>query len=273
MTPSKPLVAKPGNNAQAILRDQSQGESMALQAPTKTGFEKWQDSLNKAVGDPTWDAYDCEIRMAVAEFNSHLMGTGGYRQLDWTLVKAMLWTETGATSTEWLSKPMQIGVSGDPGLRALLSGAEGGELILPPSWQWRLKVGTVRTIAAHNIRAGIGYLLMRLANFEYKSILSADVKTIHQVTIKPGDSLERIAKSQGSTTEILRALNPTAAVLRPGQVLKYQNGAVQRVITSWRPITTAIIAQRYNGGGDPNYAKKLDYALSLIRKGKETVCK
>lgn len=246
---------------------------MALQAPIRTGFEKWQDTLNKAVDDPAWNAYDCEIRMAVGEFNSHLTGTAGYRQLDWQLIKAMLWTETGAASGEWKSKPMQIGVPGDPGLRAFLSGTEGGELILPPIWQSRLTVGTVRTIPAHNIRAGIGYLLMRLANFEYKSMLSTDVKTIYEVTINPGDSLERIAKSQGSTTEILRSLNPTSGALRPGQVLKYQKGAVQRVITSWRPITAAIIAQRYNGGGDVNYARKLDYALSLIRKGKEMVCK
>ena len=246
---------------------------MALQAPTRTGFEKWQDSLNNAVADPAWSAYDCEIGMAVGEFNRHLAGTPGYRQLDWQLIKAMLWTETGAASPEWKTKPMQIGVPGDPGLRSLLFGAEGGELILPPIWQRRLTVGTVRAIPAHNIRCGIGYLLMRLANFEHKSTLSPDVKSIHQVTIKPGDSLERIARSNGSTTDILRALNPSAVALRPGQVLKYQKGGVQRVITSWRPITTAIIAQRYNGGGDPNYAKKLDYALSLIRNGKETVCK
>ena len=30
-------------------------------------------------------------------------------------------------------------------------------------------------------------------------------------------------------------------------------------------MSTALIAQRYNGGRDPNYGKKLDYALTLVR--------
>lgn len=195
---------------------------MATQAPAKTAFEKWQDGLNKAVGDAKWSAYDCEIQMALGEFNRHLNSTAGYRQLDWQLIKAMLWTETGAANAEWKTKPMQIGVSGDPGLTSFLSEKEGGDLILPTLWQGRLTVGTVRSVPAHNIRAGIGYLLMRMANFEYKSVLADDTKTIHEVTIKPGDSLARIAMVHGSTPEILRTLNPTTAVLRPGQVMKYQ---------------------------------------------------
>ncbi|MFT8656341.1 MAG: hypothetical protein ABF785_06550 [Acetobacter papayae] len=47
---------------------------------------------------------------------------------------------------------------------------------------------------------------------------------------------------------------------------------MKRFIASWRRISTALIAQRYNGGGDINYAKKLDYARSLIRKGKVALC-
>ncbi|WP_406805837.1 lysozyme inhibitor LprI family protein [Burkholderia semiarida] len=42
---------------------------MAVQAPSKTGFEKWQDGIDKAVGDTRWDSWDCEIRMAVDEYN------------------------------------------------------------------------------------------------------------------------------------------------------------------------------------------------------------
>ena len=88
-----------------------------------------------------------------------------------------------------------------------------------------------------------------------------------------GDSFAKIAKASGTTVESLRKLNPsTADLLRPGRVLKYQKASIERVITGWRVISTSTIAQRYNGGGDPNYAKKLEYALSLIRKAKEAAC-
>lgn len=239
---------------------------MTTHAPIKTPFEKWQDGLDKAVGDSRWNSYDDELKTAVSEFNQHLRSTTGYRQLDWLLIKAMLWTESGAASSQWATKPMQIGVPGDPGLASFLSDREGGELIMPPRWQGRLTIGTVRSMPTHNIRAGIGYLLMRMANFEFQSVLAADTDAILEVAIKPGDSLATIAKAQGSTPEIMKKLNPTSAMLRPGQILRFQKGSVQRVITGWRQITTNQIARRYNGGRDPRYANKLDYALSLLRK-------
>ncbi|WP_199897854.1 hypothetical protein [Acetobacter papayae] len=40
---------------------------MAVQALPKTGFELWQDGINKAVGDAKWNAWDCEIQVAVNE--------------------------------------------------------------------------------------------------------------------------------------------------------------------------------------------------------------
>lgn len=244
---------------------------MTTASKPKTGFEKWQDGLNKTVGDSKWNTWDCEIQMAVNEYNRHLAGTAGYRSLDWQLIKAMTWTETGAEHTEWKAKPMQIGVAGDPGLTSFLSGKEGGDFILPPAWKGGLTVGSVSAIPTHNIRAGIGYLLMRMANFDHRSVPAADTK-VFEVAVKPGDSLDKIAKAHGSTIELLRKLNPTVNVLRPGQVLKFQKASIQRVITSWRHISPTLIAQRYNGGGDPSYAKKLDYALSLIRKGKAAIC-
>jgi hypothetical protein len=209
--------------------------------------------------------------MAVDEYNRHLSGIAGYRPLDWQLIKAMLWVESGAADSEWNSKPMRIGVSGDPGLASLLSGNEGGDLILPPAWKGQLTMGSVRSMPAHNIRAGIGYLLMKTAHYEYRSVSNADVK-IYEVIVKPGDSLDKIAKAQASTVDALRKLNPTATVLRPGQALKYQKASVQRVITSWRQISTTLIAQRYNGGGDFNYAAKLDYALKAMQKRTGAIC-
>jgi len=244
---------------------------MAIQTPTRTGFKRWQDGINKAVSDVRWDSLDCEIRMTVSEYNHHLSGTAGYIPLDWQFIKAMVWVETGANHPQWNLRPMQIGVEGDPGLTSLLSGNEGGDLILPPVWKGRLTTTLVRTTPAYNICAGIGYLLMRMAKFEYRSVPSADSQ-IYEIAVKPGDSLGKIAKVQGTTIDTLKKLNPAVAVLHPGQTLKYRKASVQKVITSWRHISTTSIAQRYNGGGDPNYAEKLDYALSLVREGKAALC-
>jgi hypothetical protein len=240
-------------------------------ASPKTGFEKWRDALSMAVKDEKWNAWDCEIQKAVNEYNHHLSGTAGYIPLDWQVIKAMLWVETGANHPEWNIKPMQIGVEGDPGLRSFLFSDEGGDMILPPSLKGVLTMGSSRAVPEYNIRAGIGYLLMRLANFEYLTVLDSDDK-IYELTVEAGDSLDRIAKTHESTIGILRTLNPTANVLRPGQFLKYRKASVQRVITSWRYTTTTLIAQRYNVGGDPNYAKKLDHALTLVREKAVALC-
>ncbi|MBC8730865.1 hypothetical protein F6X39_21880 [Paraburkholderia sp. UCT2] len=50
---------------------------MAMQAPTRTGFERWQDGISKAVSDAKWNSWDCEIQMAVHEYNRHLRGSSG----------------------------------------------------------------------------------------------------------------------------------------------------------------------------------------------------
>lgn len=236
-----------------------------------SGFEKWQEGLRNSSGDAKWDMYDCDVQSAVNEFNRHLSSTSGYSSLDWQLIKAMLWTESGAAHSEWHIKPMQIGVEGDPGMSSLLASDEGGAIILPPGLVGRMSSGTIRSNPAHNIRAGIGYLLMRMANFDHQSVREPGSR-VEEVKVGPGDSLDRIAKNTRSTLEIVRELNPGANVLRVGQVIKTQRGEVKMVITSWRPITTSTIAVRYNGGGDRNYARKLDFALGLIRNGRNAAC-
>lgn len=243
---------------------------MTALTPPKTGFEKWQDGLKKAVGDAKWNVWDCEIQMAVNEYNRHLSGIAGYRPLDWLLIKAMIWVETGAESKMWGSNPIQIGNPGDPGLKSLLAGNEGGDLIIPSAWKNRLTLSSATTIPAHNIRAGIGYLLMRMANYSIQSVPDTD-NTIHEVKVQTGDSIAKIAKANGSTIEIMQRLNPAAHVLKPGQVLKFQKASLKKVIVSWKVISTTSIATTYNAG-DKHYAKKLDYALALIRKEKVATC-
>lgn len=166
--------------------------------PSKSGFEKWRDGLSAAVSDEKWNTWDCEIQQAVSEYNDHLSKSAGYWRLDWMIIKAMGWVETGANHPEWVSKPMQIGVAGDPGLGSFLSGDEGGDLILPPILEGRLSMGAARGIPEYNIRAGIGYLLMRMAYFDYQSASHGD-STLYEVIVNGGDSFEKIARAQGTT--------------------------------------------------------------------------
>ncbi|WP_341892485.1 LysM domain-containing protein [Variovorax sp. YR752] len=244
------------------------GVVVATQAAPKSGFDKWKEGILRAPGDPKWDIWDREIRTAVSEFNQHLATTTGYVPLDWRVVKAMVWVESGAGNPQWLIKPMQIGVVGDAGMDALLSGNEGGDLILPPIWKERLTVLSVRTVPSHNIRAGIGYLLMKAAYYEHRSVSPAG-SSVFEVTVQPGDSLDKIARANGSTTEVMTRLNPTAGTLRVGQVLKCQKAVLQRVIVGWRPMTPALLVGRYNGGGDATYRTKINTTLSLVLSGRE----
>ncbi len=127
------------------------------------------------------------------------------------------------------------------------------------------------TVPAYNIRAAIGYLLMRLANFSMQSVPDPDRRT-YEISVKTGDSLDKIARQQGSTIDTLRALNPGIGTLRPGQVLKYRKAAIRKVIIGWQPMTTAHVGRLYNTKAPDTYAKKLDYALATIQQRKEPVC-
>jgi hypothetical protein len=231
----------------------------------KTGYEKWQETIDQAKSDPRWHAYDPEIMLAVSEFNRHLSGMKGHFPLDWQLIKAMIWTESGGPdSRAWNSRPMQIGNPGDPGLAALLSGKEGGEIIMPPGLKSRLNTANA-DMPAFNIRAGIAYLLMRSASYGFVEVLDNADPRVYEYKVQVGDSLDRIARTQGTTIGVLRKLNPSAAVLMPGQSIRYQKASIQKVVTRWQPITTMLIAQKYNSDlGDPNYARKLDYCLSVM---------
>jgi hypothetical protein len=238
---------------------------MADPVKPKTGYEKWQEMIDQAKSDPRWRAYDSEIILAVSEFNAHLSSMKGYFPLDWRLIKAVIWTESGGPdSRAWNSRPMQIGNPGDPGLAALLSGKEGGEIIMPPQLKGRLNMGNAG-IPPFNIRAGIAYLLMRCASYGFVQVMDARDSKVYEYTVQAGDSLDKIARRQGTTLEVLRKLNPAAAVVRPGQSIRYQKASIQKIVTRWQPITTGLIAQKYNTNlGDPNYAKKLDYCLSVM---------
>lgn len=228
-----------------------------------TGFEKWQQTINAALSDASWDQYDRSIQQIVNEFNVHLAKTTGYRPLMWTFIKAMIWTETGGPSRPaWKTIPMQIGNPHDPGLLALLNGREGGELIIPQNYKNSLSALTAIASPEMNIVAGVGYLLMRAAH--YGSVTETKGAVLTYAAL-PGDSFAKIAHTHESTVDVLRKLNPGVSVIHPKQLLKIQKASSEKTIAGWEVITTTFIASKYNVG-DANYAAKLDYCLKVIAK-------
>lgn len=116
-----------------------------------------------------------------------------------------------------------------------------------------------------NIRAAIAYLYTRLAKFEIQSIPDPKDARIYEYEVKSGDNLSAIANKHGTTLNDLQSRNPAAKVMiKPGQKLKYRKAKMGMVIVGWRNITTAEVASRYNGGGDPDYSSKLDYILKDV---------
>ncbi|HEX4966763.1 MAG TPA: LysM peptidoglycan-binding domain-containing protein [Thermoanaerobaculia bacterium] len=238
---------------------------MAPPVDDKTGFEK---TIDGALTDSAWDEYDCDLMKIVRQFNQYLAQTPGFKPLDWILVKAMIWTETsGPSKKAWKTKPMQIGNPGDPGLLALFSRSGGGDLIIPPVFKPELTAASATTKPLMNIKAGIAYLLMRSATFDYKTFLQG---AISNYKVLPGDSFAKIARRQHSTTETLQRLNPSVNILHPKEIIKFQEAVTKMVITNWNPITTATIAGRYNVGDD-DYAKKLEYCLAVMGRIKRTI--
>lgn len=120
------------------------------------------------------------------------------------------------------------------------------------------------TLTQYSIRAGIGYLLMRLATYKIKSVPGAD-NFVYEVKARPGDSIAKIAKENNSTIETIKTLNPGAHTLKIGQALKYQKASMKKIVAGWNRATTSRIAEKYNVG-DPLYSRKLDYCLLIIRK-------
>jgi hypothetical protein len=162
---------------------------------------------------------------------------------------------------------MQIGAWNDPGLRALLYGDEGSELIVPPCFV--LTASSAKESPRHNIIAAVGYLLMRMADYRFGTVLDMD-SPVADVTAGRGDSLSSISKRCRSTLDTMQQLNPGVHTVREGQVLKCRRASIQKVIVGFKPFTFVTVARRYNGNGqpsgDPRYSAKLEYAMSAIKR-------
>ncbi len=222
---------------------------------------KWKQGIDRA--DSNWDGWDSTIKLMVFEYNRHLRDSRAYRDLDWRWIKVMLWTESGPFNPAWKQQPMQIGVLTDQGLGGLLNGREGGDLIIPSTL--RFNSNTARATPRDNIAAGVGYLLMRMADFGFETQLDKD-GVIFEVTVQRGDKgLSDVARRCASTADLLAKLNPGARFIHVGDVLKCRKASVQKIIVGWKPFTSTMIAKRYNAK-DPKYAEKLEYALAAIKR-------
>lgn len=230
---------------------------------SETGFEGWKNGIDRANGE--WDLYDPDIQRIVLQYNMHLRDTPHFRPLDWRLVKAMLSTESGPHRKEWKTKPLQIGVRGDPGLNALLYGNEGSELVVPPCCV--LNAANVTANPRMNVAAAVGYLLMRMADYGVSTVRDGPV---FEVNAGVGDSLASLARKNRSTVETMQKLNPGVHIIRQGQTLKCQRASIQKVIVGWKLFAYSTVARRYNGNGQPSgdawYAKKLEYAHAATKK-------
>jgi hypothetical protein len=227
--------------------------------------KKWKDTMNEAIRDTAWDAYDDIIKKEVTFYNSKFSAKPALPNVNWLILKAMLWNESGGpTNPQWKKRTMQIGNKGDPALKVLTGGKEGSHLIAAPELISKLRAGKVNDPEI-NIRAGLAYLYTRMATFDHASIRDPKDTKVHEYKVVGGDSLSKIAKKVGTTVAELKAMNPKAEkMIRPGDILEFHKASIEMVVTGWRTFDTKTIAKRYNGGGDPNYEAKLNHLLSDV---------
>ncbi|MFG6447421.1 LysM peptidoglycan-binding domain-containing protein [Roseateles sp. BYS180W] len=222
----------------------------------------WREGVALALDSPgEWMAYDGTIKKLVQLVNERLGGSSKLPKLDWHLIRAMLWTETGAKHPQWRTKPMQIGVVGDAGMGVVLAGAENVGLVADAELRANLSAETVRHQPEANIRAGLIYLLNRMC--EAKSFEEAD-GAVSEHQVQKGETFDRIGKQVGCSAQWLLKLNGQNARLAVGQVVKVQATRRGRRITAWKAFTPENLQDRYNGNGDERYAKKLRYCLGVM---------
>lgn len=238
---------------------------------TFTLSSKFTDTIDIALTDARWDGHDATIKGALGAFTNHLKSTLGYSQPDFKIIKAMLWTESGGPdnpSKAWATKPLQIGVPGDPGLGALLSKTEHGDLILPLALKSSITVLTAKSDPKTNIQAAIGYLLMRHAKFAFVNVEDGASMPFDYI-VRSGDNLEKIARRNATTVEEIRKLNPKkSGILKPKDVLRLRNARMEWQVSGWAPVTTGSAETLYNGGGDKVYADKLNYCIDVMNRMK-----
>jgi hypothetical protein len=157
---------------------------------------------------------------------------------------------------------MQIGNAGDPAYDVLKTGSEHSRLIMDTQLVTDLKTGNI-AIANLNIRAAMAYMFTRAVQTTQKLFIDNPALLVH--VVKKRESLASIALTESTTIPDLVNCNPKAtAGLQPGDKLSFHKSQMGYAISGWLTITPDFLADRYNGGGDPDYADKLNYVLSKL---------
>jgi len=163
--------------------------------------EKWKSTLDDAITNSAWDEYDELIRKEVRDYGSRFASFNA--SVDWKLIKAMVWTETGGPkSPAWKGRVLQIGNRGDQGYATLKKGGETTNLILSDQLKRDLVSGNVN-VPGLNVRLGIAYLYVRLSNSKLESVNDAADTAIHEYTVVAGDSFDKIAGNVGLIVVVL----------------------------------------------------------------------
>lgn len=242
-------------------------------------LEQWKAGRKNAIGNSDWYIYDDYIRKIVSEINQHLSTSKnieGYKPLDWKLIKAIIWTETGATSAAWKTRTMQIGNPGDTGINEVTIPARPRKykLIIPETWNQYLnqKGALIRSNPEYNIRAGIALLMIKMAEREKdRTFYESETELIYEV-VKGDVGYNSIAKKIGTTQGVLTLLNGNKKI-HPGDKLKYKKAHIEQYIPGWALFTPKNIQIQYNGDpkratalnpGDGSYADKIKYVYDII---------
>ena len=216
----------------------------------------------------SWNAYDPDIQSVVSTYNSYLQNTPGFSQLDWHLVKSMVWTETGpyAPHDQWEKAPMQSANRGDPGWSNLMRQQDKMQRIVPPGL--RSAVTSAGLTPQNNIAAGVGILLLHAAI--WGPVTTIDKKDVKTVTTQKTDSLYAIARRVGTTEQVIKAMNSSIRLdpLKAGIVLKYSPAKTVIAITGWRSISPQSTYTLYNHHLGSDYGNKVEFLYDLIKRNK-----
>jgi len=195
--------------------------------------------------------YDGLVNKYVNSFNKSL----GI-ELDSDLIRAIIFKEYSANKT---NDPMQIANSVCPALEVLANGRENTYLIGDFS---RLKGKTKSNMTMEDgIYGGIGWFIHKAAIYGER-IVEGDETAFY--TIKEGDTLWGIAKTNGATVSTLMEYNPgiDARKLKIDKKLMIKPAKKEVYIKGWN---WENAVGRYGPASDKDYADKVDSILEELK--------
>lgn len=272
-------VSRESHNLPKVNTKNNSPQKVMTPTPKLSPLEEWKAGRVKAIGNSDWYVYDSHIRKLVSEINQHLSKSkniSNYQPLDWKLIKAMIWTETGATSPAWKSRPIQIGNRDDAGIYEVTKPARPIKyhLIVPDSWDKYLinKNDIIKNNPEYNIRAGVALLMIKMSNQEDSRTIYDNNEILTYEVVKGDRGYDDISKKVGTTRRVLVELNGNK-IMHPGDKIKYKKAHIEQYIPGWLSFTPENIRNQYNidpaksnskKAGDKDYAEKIKFVYNLI---------